>query len=96
LPSQAGFGAGVGAGVEPDVFEIGALIFWTTIVKTPELVDATPLLTAAVRATVSAFSNALWMLAALPAPPAGALAGTVMMYSTSTKPPDCNDRGTCA
>lgn len=91
----AGLGAGSGAGAIPGVFEVGALTFWTMTVNVPELVDARPLLTAVVRAVASVVAKALWMLVALPAPAAGALAGTVMMYSTSTVPLTCNKRGKC-
>jgi hypothetical protein len=84
--------SGTGAGIAPEDLDVGARIFCTTIVKFAVLVDATPLLTAVVRVVASVFSNALWMLAALPTPLAGAVAGTVMLYCTSTEPLDCNNR----
>jgi len=88
-------GVGTVVGAIPRVVEVGALTFWTVTVNVSELVDARPLITAVVRAAASVFAKALWMLVALPAPAAGALPGTVMMYSTSTVPLDCNERGKC-
>jgi len=92
LPSD---GAWAGPVVGSVIFEVGGWIFVTATVKFPELVDAIPAATAAVRAVLVTFARTSWMFAALPAPLLGEFAGTVMVYCTSTEPVVWSNLGKC-